>query len=100
AEARLTETTEQLRALSASLQAAKEKEATRIAREIHDELGGALTGLKWDLEAFHKATPAGATQTEEERRPKIASMINLIDTTIDSVRRIASELRPSVLDDL
>ena len=100
AEARLTETTEQLRALSASLQAAKEKEATRIAREIHDELGGALTGLKWDLEAFNKATPAGATQTEEERRQKIASMIKLIDTMTDSVRRIASELRPSVLDDL
>jgi PAS domain S-box-containing protein len=100
AEAQLTETTEQLRALSASLQAAKEEEATRIAREIHDELGGALTGLKWDLEAFKKATPEGGTQTDEERRQKLASMINLIDTTIDSVRRISSELRPSVLDDL
>jgi PAS domain S-box-containing protein len=100
AEARLKATTEQLRALSASVQAAKEEEATRIAREIHDELGGALTGLKWDLEAFNKATPEGATQTNEERRQKIASMIKLIDTTIDSVRRISSELRPSVLDDL
>jgi two-component system sensor histidine kinase UhpB len=100
AEAQIKATTEQLRALSASLQEAKEKEATRIAREIHDELGGALTSLKWDLEAFNKATPEGATQTEEERRQKIASMIKLIDTTIDSVRRISSELRPSVLDDL
>jgi PAS domain S-box-containing protein len=100
AEAQLTETTEQLRALSAGLQAAKEEEATRIAREIHDELGGALTGLKWDLEAFNNGTSKGATQTDEERRQKLASMIKLIDTTIDSVRRIAAELRPSVLDDL
>ncbi|MEA2206266.1 MAG: hypothetical protein QOE77_3042 [Blastocatellia bacterium] len=100
AEAQLTETTAQLRALSAGLQAAKEEEATRIAREIHDELGGALTGLKWDLEAFNKAMAQGATQTDEEGRQKLASMIRLIDTTIDSVRRIASELRPSVLDDL
>ena len=50
AEERLKATSEQLRALSASLQSAREEEATRIAREIHDELGAALSSLRWDLE--------------------------------------------------
>ena len=50
AEQRLRTTTEQLRALSTRIQSAREEEATRIAREIHDELGSSLTGLRWDLE--------------------------------------------------
>ncbi len=54
AEDRLKASSEQLRALSASLQSAREQEATRIARQIHDELGGILTGLRWELEALEK----------------------------------------------
>jgi signal transduction histidine kinase len=101
AEEHLKATGEQLRALSGSVQAAREEEATRIAREIHDELGGSLTSLKWDLEDID----APVLETEDrpdlkEQRKKILSMVRLIDATINTVRRIASELRPIGLDDL
>jgi PAS domain S-box-containing protein len=101
AEDRLKETSEQLRALSASLQSAREQEATRIAHQIHDDLGGILTGLRWELEAFekmiHQPSDAGQLQAMQE---KLATMVSLTDSTINVVRRIASELRPSILDDL
>jgi two-component system sensor histidine kinase UhpB len=98
---RLKASSDQLRALSASLQSAREKEATRIARQIHDEVGGILTGLRWELEAFEKtiqepADPARLKAVQD----KLAGMLGLTDTTINVVRRIASELRPSILDDL
>jgi PAS domain S-box-containing protein len=88
-EARWRATSEQLRALSASLQSAREEERARIAREIHDELGSALTSLRWDIDAVAPKCPE-----------KAHAMIDLIDTTILTLRRISSELRPSVLDDL
>jgi PAS domain S-box-containing protein len=101
AEEKLRATTEQLRALSARLQSAREEEATRIAREIHDELGGALTSLRWDLEDIDGPTSETRDRLDlQERRKKIVSMTRLIDTTINTVRRIASELRPIGLDDL
>jgi signal transduction histidine kinase len=101
AEAQLNATTAQLRALSASLQSAREEEATRIAREIHDELGGALTSLKWDLESFDRVISESREQSQlEVLRGKIEGMLRLSETTISAVRRISSELRPSVLDDL
>lgn len=101
AEEELRATTEQLRALSARLLAAREEEGTRIAREIHDELGGVLTGLKWDIEDCEKALSA-STNAEPLGliRKKIPVMTGLLDNTIDTVRRISSELRPGVLDDL
>jgi len=55
AEEELKRTSEQLRALSASLQSAREEEGIRIAREIHDELGSTLTSLRWELEGIKKA---------------------------------------------
>ena len=92
---------EQLRALSARLQSAREEEGARIARELHDELGGALTGLKWDLEGIDKTlTVSGKGEQVRSVREKIPIMTTLIDETIDTVRRISSELRPGVLDDL
>lgn len=101
AEAALRTSEEQLRALSARLQSAREEEGTRIAREIHDELGGALTGLKWDLEGIDKVlSEVGRANQFDEQREKIRSMTGLIESTINTVRRIASELRPGVLDDL
>ena len=101
AEDALRSSEEQLRALSGRLQSAREEEGTRIAREIHDELGGALTGLKWYLEGFDKALSASDNGEKAQAvREKIPQMSNLIDLTIDSVRRISSELRPGVLDDL
>ena len=90
-----------LRALSARLHSAREEEGTRIAREIHDELGGALTGLKWDLEKIDRTLNGLANGLQlAEVRNRIGSMTTLIETTINTVRRIAAELRPGVLDDL
>ena len=101
AEKALKASQEQLRALSAKAQSAREEEGTRIAREIHDELGGALTGIKWDLEGIDTSlmgTNGGSTIPEI--RKQIKSMTGLIESTINTVRRISSELRPGVLDDL
>ena len=64
-------------------------------------MGGLLTGLRWELEALdkmmHQPPDPGQLKT---MRNKLASMVGLTDATIDVVRRIASELRPSILDDL
>jgi signal transduction histidine kinase len=94
-EERLRESEEKLRALAARLQSVREEEQIRIAREIHDGLGQALTGLKMDLTWLAGKLPA-------EQKPltnKIESMFQLIDDTIHSVRKIASGLRPEVLDE-
>jgi PAS domain S-box-containing protein len=101
AEAKVKATSEQLRALSARLQSAREEEGTRIAREIHDELGSALTSLKWDLEEIDKqlSTPLEPSAFVALRE-KFQTPMKLADLAITAIRRIASELRPSVLDDL
>lgn len=101
AEKALKNSEEQLRALSGKLQSTREEEGTRIAREIHDELGGALTGLKWDLEGIDAMLEgSGDSVGIFDVRRQIGSMIGLIESTINTVRRISSELRPGVLDDL
>src|SRR5204862_5452711 len=87
----------ELRALAARLQATREEERTRIAREIHDELGQALTALKLDvawLESRQTRTDSGIFRLGD------ASLADRVDQTMQIVRRIASELRPSVLDQL
>lgn len=83
-----------LRKLSANLVNAREDERRRIARELHDELGQRLTALKMELAAL--ATQADAPTRER----RIASMVEMVDDTVASVRRIATELRPLMLDDL
>lgn len=102
AQERLQDNSEQLRALSASLQSAREEEATRIAHQIHDDMGGVLTALRWELEALQKMLdyPGDSAQLRTAMRSKLETMVGLTDTTINVVRRIASELRPSILDDL
>ncbi len=101
AEENLKATSEQLRALSASLQSAREQESTRIAREIHDELGGTLTSLRWDLEEVRDVISEASTSSQlAALRSKIEVMITLTDTILDTVRRLASELRPMALDEL
>jgi len=100
-EEKLRESEQQFRALSVRVQAAREEEGTRIAREIHDQLGSALASLKWELEGLDKEFAAWNDQPEEEAlRRKVRVMLKLTDELIDAVRRIASELRPSILDDL
>jgi PAS domain S-box-containing protein len=86
---------EQLHHLSAYLQNVREEERTGIAREIHDELGQQLTGLKMDISWAMKK--ANETELVQE---KLSAMSRLVDQTIATVRRISSELRPSILDDL
>jgi PAS domain S-box-containing protein len=101
AEEQIKATSAQLRALSASLRSAREEEGTRIARELHDELGSALTGLKLDLEEVQMSLSGHRGQlTTAALQQKLASMTGLVDTTIDALKRISAELRPSVLDDL
>jgi PAS domain S-box-containing protein len=101
AEDEIRTSSEQLRALMVSLRSAKEEEGVRIAREIHDELGSALTGLRWDLEELDRAVSGTEVlPSAVALKEKTARMFGLIDATIDVVRRISSELRPSILDDL
>ena len=90
------ESRQQLRELSAALQAVREEEKARIARELHDELGQALTGLKMDL-----AQIVGMLQPEQiDIARRADTMRSLIESTVASVRRLATELRPLMLDDL
>jgi len=87
----------ELRALAARLQTTREEERTRIAREIHDELGQALTALKLDvawLETRRSRSNSGTFRLGD------VSLADRVDETMQIVRRIASELRPSVLDQL
>jgi signal transduction histidine kinase len=100
-QALLRTTGEQLRALSASLQSAREEEGIRIAREIHDELGGALTSLRWDLEDVDEVISKSTELSQHASLPKkLKAMMKLTDATVSAVRRIASEMRSSILDDL
>ncbi|HTR81118.1 MAG TPA: histidine kinase [Bacteroidota bacterium] len=91
---------EQLRALSAHIQSVREEERTRIAREIHDELGQSLTALKMDIRWIQSRISVPDAENEEPVQSTIEAMTTLIDATIQSIRRIASELRPGILDDL
>ncbi len=94
-EQRLRDSREQLRALTGHLEQVREEERTRIAREIHDELGQALTGLKMDLSWFAARLPHNPALQE-----KSAAMLKLIDSTVHAVRRLSTELRPAILDNL
>lgn len=85
---------EELRRLAAHLDSVREEESKRIAREIHDELGQYLTVIKLGLSglAQHVQVP--------EQKQKTEDLIQLVGTTMQTVRRIATELRPSMLDGL
>ena len=92
--AELERSRHELRELSASVVEAREEERRRIARELHDELGQRLTALKIDLAGL--ATAARLPPRDE----RVAGMQAMLDDTLASVRRIASDLRPLMLDDL
>ncbi len=87
---------DQLRALAARLQNVREEERKKVAREIHDQLGQALTAIKLDLSSLVRGLPAGHGPLLEKGAP----LLRLVDETIESVRRISTELRPGMLDDL
>jgi signal transduction histidine kinase len=92
----LKETSKQLHDLAANLESVREEERTQIARELHDQLGQALTAMKFDL--------AWLTDQLKQKDPLLAQKTKTVteqmDTTIKTVRRIATELRPGMLDDL
>jgi signal transduction histidine kinase len=96
-EQRLRTSEENLRALASHLQSVREEERIHIAREIHDELGQALTGLKFDLASFAKNFENDGSDVRAEKQQGLATAI---DRIINSVRRISSGLRPEVLDEI
>jgi signal transduction histidine kinase len=101
AEQELRESRRQLRALAAHLQSVREEERKLIAREIHDALGQSLTGFKMDLAWIrHRLQPEGGEVIRQPLLDKIAELGASIDAAADSVRKLCTELRPRILDDL
>ena len=96
AKEKLRKTSETMREFAAGIEAVREEERARVAREIHDELGQALTVTKLDLSWLQSKPPRNV----RELRAKVRSMMQHVDNTIECMRKIVSELRPSILDDL
>ena len=94
-ERKLRDAFAQVRSLAASAERTREAERTRIAREIHDELGQALTGVKMDLTWVKARLPA-----EPAIRDRLEAMGKLLEDAVQVGRRISSDLRPGALDDL
>jgi len=92
----LEETHRQLHELYAAMHDVREAERMRIARELHDELAQWLTALKMDVSWLAARLPG----TEKPLIDKVEKMKQLVDTMVGSVRRIAADLRPAMLDDL
>jgi signal transduction histidine kinase len=91
---RLKESEDKLRRLAAHLISVREEERAHIAREIHDELGQVLTGIKMEVGWLQKRLK------EPALLEKTDSMSKLIDSTVQTVRKIATGLRPEMLDDM
>jgi PAS domain S-box-containing protein len=96
ADSALRRSKEELRELAAAASSVREQEKTRVARELHDELAQSLTALKMDVTWLKERVPA-------EQQPlvaKLESMQEMLDGTVKATRRISSDLRPLMLDDL
>ena len=96
AEDALQRSLEQVRALAARVESVREEERTRLARQIHDDLGQAWTGIKMDVSSLLHHPPV----RRQERARRRQAILALIDDAIDSIRKMATELRPGILDDL
>ncbi len=94
-EAEIQDMNEQLRDLASSLQNIREEERTYIAREIHDELGQQLTAIKLDAAWLDRKI-----QEDSPIKQRIGNIISILSNVIHSIRKIAMQLRPRVLDDL
>jgi PAS domain S-box-containing protein len=95
-EEKLKESYDSIRQLTDHLQKIREEERTHIAREIHDELGQLLTVMKMDISWLKKKVDPAPEPIKE----KFVELLGVVDTTVKTIRRIASELRPTLLDDL
>jgi two-component system sensor histidine kinase UhpB len=91
----LADSQKQLRNLYSHLQSLREEERTNIAREIHDDLGQALTALKMDLSWI-----AGKLRGDKGLKEKLNADVDQVDKTIQAVKRVCTELRPGILDHL
>jgi signal transduction histidine kinase len=87
---------DELRELYTRQQNIREEERKHIAREIHDELGQLITGLKMDISWLKKKIIAKQPELTE----KMNETIGLLDESVKTIRKISSELRPGILDDL
>jgi len=96
ADEELRRSREELRELAATAHTIREQEQRRVAREIHDELGQALTALKMDVAWMQGNLSAGISPLAG----KLSAMQSQLDTTVAATRRISSDLRPLMLDDL
>ncbi len=100
-ELELKNSREQLRALTAHLQSIREEDRKLIAREIHDELGQSLTGFKMDLAWIrHRLQPDAGEIARQPLLDRIGEMGSLLDGAADLIRKLCTELRPGILDDL
>ncbi|MBS1563872.1 MAG: PAS domain S-box protein [Bacteroidetes bacterium] len=95
AEQKLNSSLEEIRELASHLQDVREEERASMAREIHDELGQQLTGLKMDITWLYKRS-----REDDMVQQKLKGTLDLLDTMVKTVRKIATDLRPSILDDL
>ena len=95
-EEELRQSRRRMRELASHLETAREEERTQVAREIHDELGQALTALKMELHWCIQRLPENDKLLVE----KANALSGLIDTNVQLVQRISSELRPGLLDNL
>lgn len=93
----LKQLNEELHLVSAHLEKIREEEQARIAREVHDQLGQQLTGLKMDLSWLKKKFHANSEMNDVNER--LGEMDVMMDEAVRSIRKVASELRPSLLDD-
>jgi signal transduction histidine kinase len=96
AQRELERSREELRSLSRHLQTVREEEKARIAREVHDELGSTLTALRMDLDWMATRLPSDMAPLREKR----SAMVKLVESAVAATRKIVTDLRPSVLDDL
>ncbi len=97
----LRQSREELRALAGRLQTVREQERSHVAREIHDVLAQELTRLKLDIAwVRRRLSQSTAASQQEMLEDRLATMSSTTDTAINAVQRIATELRPAVLDSL